>query len=226
MVMAKGEVAPRADDTFLDAAAVTQVFDQVDLEQLKATTASYVALAALVERVCRLWTEKARSAGMLNLDRVLQIIAGIVSVLERWSCGATPPAIETAPVAGEALGESVNGASDPANASSRVASVAAAAAALSGVAAYSAAWSLPVRRCFWSVKPNICSGNPSRRRSISWYRSRRNGRHQHRPRLVFRPVGRSYGGVARRRGIQELHFAGRARAGLFGDQSRSGARFA
>lgn len=137
-LMAKAEVAPRADDTFLDAAAVTQVFDQVDLEQLKATTASYVALAALVERVCRLWTEKARSSGMLNLDRVLQIIAGIVSVLESSVGRRDPAAIETASVAGEALGGSVNGAFDPANASSssRVASMAAAAAALSGVAAY------------------------------------------------------------------------------------------
>jgi type VI secretion system protein ImpA len=135
-LMAKGEVAPRADDTFLDAAAVAQVFDQVDLEQLKATTASYVALAALLERICRLWTEKAPSAGMLNLDRVLQIIAGIVSMLEGVVVRRDPASLETAPVAEEARGESVSGASEPANPSSRVASVAAAAAALSGVAAY------------------------------------------------------------------------------------------
>jgi type VI secretion system protein ImpA len=131
-LMAKGEVAPRADDTFLDAAAVAQVFDQVDLDRLKAVTASYVGLAALVERVCRIWTEKARSSGMLNLDRVQQIIAGIVSVLESVVRRRDPAAVETVPEAEEALGESVTGA----YASSRVASVAAAAAALSGVAAY------------------------------------------------------------------------------------------
>ena len=134
-LMANGEVAPRADDTFLDAAAVAQVFDQVDLDRLKAVTASYVALAALVERVCRIWTEKARSSGMLNLDRVQQIIAGIVSMLESVVRRRDPVAVETVPEAGEAPG-SVTGASDPAYASSRVASVAAAEAALSGVAAY------------------------------------------------------------------------------------------
>jgi type VI secretion system protein ImpA len=135
-LMAKGEVAPRADDTFLDATAVTQAFDQVDLERLKATTASYVALAASVERLCRLWTEKARSSGMLNLDRVLQIIAGIVSVLESVVRRRDPAAIEPAPVADEALEGSFIGSSDSDYTSSRVGSVAAAAAALSGVAAY------------------------------------------------------------------------------------------
>jgi type VI secretion system protein ImpA len=134
-LMAKGEVAPRADDTFLDAAAVAHVFDQVDLDRLKAVTASYVALAALVERVCRIWTEKARPSGMLNLDRVQQIIAGIVSMLESVVRRRDPVAVETVPEAEEAPG-SVTGASDPAYASSRVASVAAAEAALSGVAAY------------------------------------------------------------------------------------------
>ena len=135
-LMAKGEVAPRADDTFLDATAVTHVFDQVDLERLKATTASYVALAACFERVCRLWTEKAPSSGMLNLDRVVQIVAGIVSLLESVVRRRDPAAIEAVPETEEALGGSLIGASDPAYASSRVASVAAAAAALSGVAAY------------------------------------------------------------------------------------------
>ena len=134
-LMTKGEVAPRADDTFLDAAAVAQVFDQIDLDRLKAVTASYVALAALVERVCRIWTEKARSSGMLNLDRVQQIIAGIVSMLEGVVRRRDPVAVETVPEAEEAPG-GVTGASDPAYASSRVASVAAAEAALSGVAAY------------------------------------------------------------------------------------------
>jgi len=133
---AKGEVAARADDVFLDMNAVTQVFDQVDLDRLKATTASYVALAALVDRVCKLWSEKAPSSGMLNLDRVVQIIAGIVAVLESVVRRRDPAAaIEAAPEADDA-GGSTTGASDPALAGSRVASMAAAAAALSGVATY------------------------------------------------------------------------------------------
>ena len=134
-LMAKGEVAPRADDTFLDLNAVTQAFDQVDLDQLKATTASYVALAASIERVCRLWSEKAQSASMLNLDRVAQIIAGIVSVLESVVRRRDPAAaIEAVQEGGEDAGGT--GASEPAFTGSRVASMAAAAAALSGVTAY------------------------------------------------------------------------------------------
>jgi type VI secretion system protein ImpA len=134
-LMAKGDVTPRADDTFLDAATVAQIFDQVDLEQLKATTASYVALAALVEKICRLWTEKATSAGMLNLDRVVQIIAGIVAMLESVVVRRDPAAVESVAAVEEA-GDGANGASEPAGPASRVGSVTAAAAALSAVAGY------------------------------------------------------------------------------------------
>ncbi len=135
-LMAKGEVAPRADDTVLDAATVAQVFDQIDLEQLKATTASYVALAGLVEKICRLWSEKAASAGMLNLDRVQQIITGIASMLEAVVLRRDPSVVESAAAADETAGDSVDGAAEHASPSSRIGSVTAAGAALSAVAAY------------------------------------------------------------------------------------------
>jgi type VI secretion system protein ImpA len=135
-LIAKGEVAPRADDTFVDSNAVTQVFDQIDLDQLKALTAGYVALVALVERVCRLWNEKAESSGMLNLDRVVQILAGIVSLLEGVIRRRDPAAlIEAVQETGEDAGGGTED-SAPAFAGSRVASTAAAAAALGGIAAY------------------------------------------------------------------------------------------
>src|SRR6185437_8853379 len=175
-----------------------------------------------VERICRLLTEKAPSAGMLNLDRVLQIIAGIVSMLEGVVVRRDPAAVETAPVAEEALRESVSGASEP---------------VIPGCVGGRRRGRAERRRGLFRPRGTFQSGAAPGPSSRTFAREilrggdpylgaepRRNGRHQHRPRLVFRPVGRSYGSLARRRGSSGVDFAGWARASVFRDQSRPGAR--
>jgi type VI secretion system protein ImpA len=131
-LLAKGELTPRADDTILDAAAIAQVFDQIDLDQLKAVTATYVGLSALLETISRTWVEKATSSTPINLDRVQQVVSAISALLEGQVKRRDPTALE----APSDTVVSEEGAADAQAATARITSVAAAAAALSGVAAY------------------------------------------------------------------------------------------
>ena len=100
--MAKGEITPRADDTFLDAAAVAQVFDQVDLDRLKTVTAT------LCRGLQPFWQRFAGSGArrrvfrQLNLDRVQQIVARrLRRCWKAWSNAAIPRLVEVAPEAQE-----------------------------------------------------------------------------------------------------------------------------
>jgi type VI secretion system protein ImpA len=131
-LMANGEIAPRADDVVLDAGAIAQVFDQVDLDRLRSVTATYVGLAALLERICATWSEKARDSGIINLDRVQQAVEGMASLLESVVKRRDPPVVESPP-------DTVAADADRAaqiNLAFRITSVGSAAAALGGVATY------------------------------------------------------------------------------------------
>ncbi len=130
-LIAKGELTPRVDDTVLDASAVTQVFDQIDLGQLKVVTATYVELSALLETICQTWMVKA-SSSPINLDRVQQVVSAISALLESQVKRRDPSAVEAIPET--AVSEEPG--ADAQVGTTRVASVASAAAALSGIAAY------------------------------------------------------------------------------------------
>jgi type VI secretion system protein ImpA len=132
-LMAKAEIAPRADDIVLDAAAIEQVFDQVDLDRLKSVTATYTGLAALLVRICKTWHEK--TDDMIDLDRVQLAVEGVASLLEGVVKRRDPAAVAAPPELAAADGDGADGAAQI-KVTSRIASVGEAAAALGGVAAY------------------------------------------------------------------------------------------
>jgi type VI secretion system protein ImpA len=135
LMLARGEIAPRADDAVLDAATVTQVFEQIDLDRLKTVNATYRGLKGSLDRICAIWSEKAGASDLLNLDRVQQVVLGIASALESVVKRRDPSAVENVP---EAAATDAVGGSESSNGSptSSITSVGAAAAVLSGVAKY------------------------------------------------------------------------------------------
>jgi type VI secretion system protein ImpA len=134
-LLAKGEIAPRADDLVLDASAIDQVFDQVDLDRLKSVTATYTGLATFLERICKTWSEKAGASGLINIDRVQQAVGGVASLLEGVVKRRDPAAATAVPDAAAANGEDADR-SAQIGVGFRVTSVGSAAAALGGIAAY------------------------------------------------------------------------------------------
>jgi type VI secretion system protein ImpA len=130
-LIARGEIAPREDDTIIDAAALEKLFDAVDIDQLKATTASFVALAADVGRIRKTWSEKGHSA--INLDALWSTAEGIAALLRAHVQRRDPVAVAAAAEAEEGAED---GAAAPGSSSQRVTSMAAAATALDEVANY------------------------------------------------------------------------------------------
>ena len=131
-LIANGELAPRDDDTVLDATAVTQVFDLADLDRLKALATTYSELAALLDRIGRIWSEKAESSGMINLDRVQQGVAAIAALVDGVVKRRDPAAAES--VSETSAPEMSEAGRSPVISS--ISSIGSAAAALGGVAAY------------------------------------------------------------------------------------------
>jgi type VI secretion system protein ImpA len=132
-LIARGEITPREDDTIIDAAALEKLFDAVDIDQLKATTASFVALAADVGRIRKTWSEKGRSA--LNLDALWSTAEGIAVLLRAHVRRRDPDAPPAVAEAGEGA-EDGAAAGAPGSSPQRVTSMAAAATALDEVANY------------------------------------------------------------------------------------------
>jgi type VI secretion system protein ImpA len=132
-LLARGEIAPRADDMIIDAAALDKILDALDIDQLKAIAASFVALATNVGRIRKIWTENSDTA--LNLDRLWGTVEGIAVWLGGNVRRREPDAVPAVVEQGEG-GE--DGAADAPGSSHslRVTSMAAAAAALDAVAKY------------------------------------------------------------------------------------------
>jgi type VI secretion system protein ImpA len=130
-LIAGGEITPREDDTIIDAAALEKLFDAVGIDQLKATTASFVALAADVGRIRKTWSEKGHSA--VNLDALWSTAEGIAALLRAHVQRRDPVAV---PAEAEEGAEHGAAADAPGSSSQRVTSMAAAAAALDEVANY------------------------------------------------------------------------------------------
>jgi type VI secretion system protein ImpA len=130
-LIARGEITPRADDTIVDAVALEKLFDAVDIDQLKATTAGFVALAADVGRIRKTWSEKGHSA--VNLDALWSTAEGIAAVLRTHVQRRDPVAV---PAEAEEGAEDGAAGGAPGSSSQRVTSMAAAAAALDEVANY------------------------------------------------------------------------------------------
>jgi type VI secretion system protein ImpA len=134
-MIAKGEVAPRHDDLVLDMTTLEQqILDKVDLDEFKAVIATIFALAAVVNRLKKLWSEKTEAASVLNLDRLSTLADNMAAyfgeVLKRRDPAAMPPPPSEVEQGGDA-------AAAPASKSARqIASLAEAAAALEGVAIY------------------------------------------------------------------------------------------
>jgi type VI secretion system protein ImpA len=129
-LIAGGETPPREDDVVLDRVNLEQIFDQVDVDQLKTSAENAGALAAVVKRIGTVWNQKSDS-GVLNLDR-LSALADSMAALLGDVIKRRDPAAATVPKAEfEAEDTKVESSSVR-----TVASLAEAAAALEGVAAY------------------------------------------------------------------------------------------
>lgn len=135
-LIAKGEITPRDDDLVIDAAGLEQVFEKVDIDQLKSTATSAVALAAVVGRIGKIWNERGKSAGALNLDRLSATVDGIAALLGNVVRRRDPDAVTAAPTAEPGAEESAASGLSGAYSGQHVASMAAAAAALEAVANY------------------------------------------------------------------------------------------
>jgi type VI secretion system protein ImpA len=137
-LIARGEITPREDDTIIDAAALEQIFDKVDVDQLKAMTAGIVALATVVRRIRNVWTERAGAASGLNLDRLSATVEGVAALLAGVVRRRDPDAIPASPEAEQgpddhAAAGDMQGGAQP---GLRLTSMAKAAAALEAVASY------------------------------------------------------------------------------------------
>jgi type VI secretion system protein ImpA len=134
-LLARGEIAPREDDTIVDAVALEKMFDALDIDQLKATTASFAALAADVGRIRKIWSEKGGTA--LDLDRLWGTVEGIAAWLGGNVKRREPDAVPDVAKEREGAEDGVAaGAPGSSQSSHRVTSMAAAATALDAVANY------------------------------------------------------------------------------------------
>jgi type VI secretion system protein ImpA len=138
-MIAKGEVAPRDDDLVLDMTTLDQqILDKVELDEFKAVTARIFALAAVVNRLKKLWFEKTEASSVLNLDRLSTLADNMTAffgeVLKRRDPSAMPaPPSSEAEQGGDAADAAAAPASGPAR---QLTSLGEAAAALEGVAIY------------------------------------------------------------------------------------------
>ena len=136
-LIARGEITPREDDTIVDAAALEQIFDSVDIDQLKATATSAAGLAAVVGRIRKTWSEKDDSGTALNLDKLSATADGVAALLGSVVKRRDPDAVPAAEEAGQGAEDGSAGASPRSSYSGqRVTSMAAAATALDAVANY------------------------------------------------------------------------------------------
>jgi type VI secretion system protein ImpA len=135
-LIAKGEITPREDDTIIDAAALEQIFDTVDIDELKATTTSFVALATDVGRIRNTWSEKGDSAVALNLDRLSSTVEGVAALLGSVVKRRDPDAVPAVAEVEQGAEDGAAGGSPGSRSLQRVTSMAAAAAALEAAANY------------------------------------------------------------------------------------------
>lgn len=137
-LIAKGDTAPRDDDLVLDRGGIEQVVTGAELDQIKAIAARFSALAALLNRLTRIWSEKNGSGGTLGLAQLAALITGIdgllADIVRHRDPTAAPPPLPGASAEAEQP-EGVASAS-PANGTRRVASTAEAARALEAVVGY------------------------------------------------------------------------------------------
>jgi type VI secretion system protein ImpA len=132
-LLASGEIPPREDDTVVDAAALEKIFDALDIGQLKAATASFVALATDVGRIRKIWTE--RSGSEPNLDLLWSTVEGAAGWLGGHVKRREPDAVTAVAEAGEGADAAADS-SGISHSLQRVTSMAAAATALDEVANY------------------------------------------------------------------------------------------
>ena len=136
-LIARGEITPRDDDTIVDAAALEQIFDSVDIDQLKATATSAAGLAAVVGQIRKTWSEKDHSGASLNLDKLSATADGVAALLGSVVQRRDPNAVPVAAEAGQAAEDgSMEGSPGSSSSGQRVTSMVAAATALDAVASY------------------------------------------------------------------------------------------
>jgi len=135
-LIAQGEIVARDDDTVVDASAIEQVFNQADLDEIRAAAASFAAPAAAIARIRKAWNAGSGSALSLDLDRLAGTVDGIADLLGTVVRRRDPAAAEIASTRAEELGEGVASVSGVLPATQRMSSRADAAAALDAVAGY------------------------------------------------------------------------------------------
>ncbi|MBR0852493.1 type VI secretion system ImpA family N-terminal domain-containing protein [Bradyrhizobium diazoefficiens] len=137
-LIVKGDAAARQDDLILDRNAIEQVITGSDLDQIKASAASFASLATVLGRIKRTWGEKSASGGTLNLPQLSSLVTGINDflgdVLRQRDPTAVPPPINEA--GSEAEPSTGSGSAPASDGARRVTSTAEAAVALEAVAGY------------------------------------------------------------------------------------------
>jgi type VI secretion system protein ImpA len=140
-LIAKGEMSPRADDLVLDRAVLDQVFETVEIDQLKQAAVRTGAPVAALSQIMKVWSEKTDSGSVISFERLFVTADGIRKLLEdvvRRRDPATAPTSEAQ--SGAAVASGGGAIADPSypgtSAASAFSSIGEAAAALEGVANY------------------------------------------------------------------------------------------
>ena len=138
--IASGEITASKGEPSLDLATIERILNEADLAQLKSTCANFERLAAIIDRIYAVWSEKSGSGEAPGLDALAKVVLAIVSWLrpavnirdpEAAVAAVEPDTVSADDVLADALPESSVAAD-----AGKVASAAAAAAALDAVAGF------------------------------------------------------------------------------------------
>jgi type VI secretion system protein ImpA len=137
--IAKGEISPGEGEAALDLGTIERILNETELAPFKATTSSFVELAATVERIKTLWNEKSKAKAPLNLDRLSDTVGAIAVWLKGIVNRRDPGTVEadaTSDVGLASDDSSLGAATTQSGGLPRLVSAAAAVAALQAAADY------------------------------------------------------------------------------------------
>jgi type VI secretion system protein ImpA len=134
--IATGEITASEDEPSLDQATIERILNETDLAQLRATCTNFERLAAVIDRINAIWSEKSGSGQALGLDALAKAVRAIVSWLRPAVNVRDPDAVVAAVEPDVVSAEDVVAGSPAMAGAGKVASAAAAAAALDAVAGF------------------------------------------------------------------------------------------
>jgi type VI secretion system protein ImpA len=141
-LIATGAASPRENEEVIDQATIDKLIREVELADLVTKRGEFLDLQSALNEICRTWSEKDSSGGLVSLDKTIELVGKIVTFLDGAATLRDPAAALAAAnvdhsAGGEVEGEAEGTPADGADANTwRVTNQGEAGAALSAVEAY------------------------------------------------------------------------------------------